>query len=255
MTQLSPHRGAPPGNTNALKHGFYSHTFQDLETSDLAGLDPTGLVHEIQLLRVCIRRVSQQGKQVTNLPESMTLLTVISRATLSLAVLVRTQRAITAAVRHREFQDLITQANAEIQHGNSLTARLSQDPTALSFEEEDEPCTSPDDCPACSNRQTCADCPPELLTEVVAVHPQPDLLAPEPLAEGSTPELLAEVPTPEPLAEVPAPASSKIGQAGLLSRPNSARLHQSLLLAIATLDKLEAKAHPPPGKPHPGLSP
>ena len=48
--------GGQPGNFNALKHGFYSARFSDLENSDLSEKLSSGLVDEISLLRVLLRR-------------------------------------------------------------------------------------------------------------------------------------------------------------------------------------------------------
>lgn len=49
-------KGGQPGNTNALRHGFYSRKFQELEAADLDKIR-AGLVDEIAMLRVSIRRV------------------------------------------------------------------------------------------------------------------------------------------------------------------------------------------------------
>ena len=54
-------RGAPPGNTNALKHGFYSRQFRKIETEDLDAVN-AGLADEIALLRVCTRRLLEASK-------------------------------------------------------------------------------------------------------------------------------------------------------------------------------------------------
>lgn len=51
-------KGAQPGNINALKHGFYSSQFSDLELNDLESALGVGLGDEIALLRVLIRRFS-----------------------------------------------------------------------------------------------------------------------------------------------------------------------------------------------------
>ena len=48
-------RGAPPGNTKALKHGFYSRAFRNLEADDLDAVQAT-LENEITMLRVQMRR-------------------------------------------------------------------------------------------------------------------------------------------------------------------------------------------------------
>ena len=49
--------GAQPGNINALKHGFYSPRFNDLEIKDLATILTANLEDDIAVLRVCIRRM------------------------------------------------------------------------------------------------------------------------------------------------------------------------------------------------------
>jgi hypothetical protein len=49
-------RGAQPGNLNALKHGFYSRSFKDIENSDLEAMLAQDLESEIAMLRVVVRR-------------------------------------------------------------------------------------------------------------------------------------------------------------------------------------------------------
>ena len=55
--------GAPPGNTNALKHGFYSRRFQALDIQDLAAVNAT-IDDEINALRVAARRVFEYASEV-----------------------------------------------------------------------------------------------------------------------------------------------------------------------------------------------
>jgi len=51
-------RGAPRGNTNALKYGFYSRKLRRVEKADLDKSDTSNSLHdEILMLRVMIRRV------------------------------------------------------------------------------------------------------------------------------------------------------------------------------------------------------
>ena len=54
-------RGAPKGNKNALKHGFYSRHFRQAELQDLDVLTDasTSLLSEIAALRVAARRMSE----------------------------------------------------------------------------------------------------------------------------------------------------------------------------------------------------
>jgi hypothetical protein len=50
--------GAPAGNTNALKHGFYSRRFRTQEAEDLSNLDPCASIEpEIQMIRVLTSRM------------------------------------------------------------------------------------------------------------------------------------------------------------------------------------------------------
>lgn len=50
-------RGAQPGNTNAVKHGFYSRQFRPQEISDLDSILMGNLDDEINMFRVVTRRV------------------------------------------------------------------------------------------------------------------------------------------------------------------------------------------------------
>ena len=49
-------RGGQPGNTNALKHGFYADVFNETEIEEIAYVRE-GLVDEINLLRVALKRL------------------------------------------------------------------------------------------------------------------------------------------------------------------------------------------------------
>jgi len=76
-------RGAPKGNQNARKHGFYSKVFDEAERLDFemaTGVD--GIDDEIALLRVKIKSLLERD------PENIKL---IMQATNTLARLVRTR--------------------------------------------------------------------------------------------------------------------------------------------------------------------
>ena len=88
--------GAPLGNTNALKHGFYSRRFRKSELTDLEAASFTGLSEEIAMLRVCIRRVIEWGRHIESFPDALSFLRVISLAAASLSRLVHTQKALTS---------------------------------------------------------------------------------------------------------------------------------------------------------------
>jgi len=89
-------RGGQPGNTNALKHGFYTKNFSLAERQGLESIDEIVLADEIALLRVLIRRFSAQilASQGVSLNESAQHLAVISEAMLRLASLLRTNHML-----------------------------------------------------------------------------------------------------------------------------------------------------------------
>jgi len=54
-------RGAPKGNLNAIKHGYYSRAFTRLEKTDLDKIDEN-LTSEINALRVIGKRIMNELK-------------------------------------------------------------------------------------------------------------------------------------------------------------------------------------------------
>lgn len=87
--------GGQPGNWNAFKHGFYSRRFRPLEVSDLDTFLSDGLVDEIALLRVIIRRVFEQvDSDAANLDDWTKSLNTLGAAATRLAGLLRTQQII-----------------------------------------------------------------------------------------------------------------------------------------------------------------
>ena len=80
-------KGAPKGNLNALKHGFYSRVMDKAEMLDMeTASDIHGIDDEIALLRVKIKSVLERD------PENIKL---IMQATNTLAGLVKTRYNIT----------------------------------------------------------------------------------------------------------------------------------------------------------------
>ena len=89
-------RGGQTGNTNALRHGFYTNNFSLAERRGLEATKEIVLADEIALLRVLIRRFSGQvlAGQGVPLNESAQHLAVISEAMLRLASLLRTNHML-----------------------------------------------------------------------------------------------------------------------------------------------------------------
>ena len=109
-----PRGGAPFGNTNALKHGFYSRRFRKSEMDDLEATSFTGLRDEIAVLRVCIRRIVEWGASIQSFSDAMTFLRVVSLATGSLSRLIRTQQAIGGSDIEGVILQAITEAGQEL---------------------------------------------------------------------------------------------------------------------------------------------
>jgi len=108
-------RGAPHGNKNALKHGFYSRQFNKADLVDLEKVEFVGLKDEIIMMRVFMRRVIQLGKDVNELPHAISLLRVLCLASASLMRLLKTQHFLGAeqdknALALREILDDLTEA-------------------------------------------------------------------------------------------------------------------------------------------------
>ena len=91
--------GGQPGNTNALKHGFYTKNFSLAERRGLQAAEGILLGDEIGLLRVLIRRFAEQiqASQGVALNESAQHLAVVSEAMLRLASLLRTDHMLGGA--------------------------------------------------------------------------------------------------------------------------------------------------------------
>jgi hypothetical protein len=122
-TQLGRKKpGGQPGNTNALKHGFYTKNFSLAERRGLEAAEGVVLGDEIGLLRVLIRRFAAQiqASQGVSLYESAQFLAVISEAMSRLASLLRTDHMLGGD----QTNDLFTHLNIamnnvleEMRHG------------------------------------------------------------------------------------------------------------------------------------------
>ena len=115
-------RGGQPGNTNALKHGFYTKNFSLAERRGLQAVEGVVLGDEIALLRVLIRRFAEQiqASQGVSLNESAQHLAVISEAMLRLASLLRTDKMLGGSERDDLFthlQGVMGSVLEEMRHG------------------------------------------------------------------------------------------------------------------------------------------
>jgi hypothetical protein len=108
-------RGGQPGNTNALKHGFYTKNFSLAERQGIEATKEIVLADEITLLRVLIRRFSDQilASQGLLLTESAQHLAVIDEAMLRLASLLRTNHML-GGTKSSDLSELLSLGIAEI---------------------------------------------------------------------------------------------------------------------------------------------
>jgi hypothetical protein len=110
----SRRRGAPIANTNAVTHGFYSRRFRKTEVQDLENAYFSGINDEIAMLRVCIRRAIEWGKDIQSLPEALDFLRTISLAAGNLSRLVRTQKIIAGSGLDLAIEQTILAIGAEL---------------------------------------------------------------------------------------------------------------------------------------------
>jgi hypothetical protein len=115
---MSKNRGAPRGNLNALKNGFYSRLFRLNETSDLNEDDSTSLEHEITLLRVMMRRTMELADGIDDLNQATRVLDALGAAAGRLANLLRAQKSLSE--KHSQLADEISiaiqQVNSELRN-------------------------------------------------------------------------------------------------------------------------------------------
>ena len=106
-------RGGQPGNINAIKHGFYSRRFQDLEAKDLETVLREGLEDEIALMRVMIRRVFDYANDNAGDLEGWTgTLSALGAASTRLAGMLRTQKLFAGS--KSDALDALSKALAEV---------------------------------------------------------------------------------------------------------------------------------------------
>lgn len=108
--------GAPKGNSNALKHGFYSRTMRKSEIADLKMLEDAGiqanLVDEIALMRVTIQRTLVLAEGINDLDTAIRWLEVLGASATRIATLLRTQSLLTPT--GQTDLDAISQAIAQL---------------------------------------------------------------------------------------------------------------------------------------------
>ena len=112
-------RGGQPGNSNALRHGFYSRSFRSIDLTDLDAVRAT-LDDEIAAARVMARRIFEQATQYTDqTPDADPIASIHAFAmfgsqVVKIAHLLRTQHILTGSASGDDTQEAITKALAAI---------------------------------------------------------------------------------------------------------------------------------------------
>jgi len=104
--------GAPRGNRNALKHGFYAKTFKPAERRELESVRQLSLNAEIDMLRVVVRRVFDLTATLDDPIVALRYVHVLTRAVTSLDRLVARQNELHSE--RDEFDKNMHEALAEL---------------------------------------------------------------------------------------------------------------------------------------------
>ncbi len=123
-SSIKKHRGAPKGNINALKHGFYTRRFHKRDLTGVESTDSTGLIEEIALIRVFTRRLLESIDPDSDAYEIAEFLRALCLASSTITRLTKTQFLITSSGlgMDDEISEAIRQVNAELRSRKPPTA-------------------------------------------------------------------------------------------------------------------------------------
>ena len=109
----SPRRpGAPLGNTNSLKHGFYSRRLKKRDVSDVEHTDLKGLAEEIALIRIFTRRVIEACDPSADLYELAGILRILCLASSTISHIIKTQYLL--SLNHDDFSEELNEAIRQV---------------------------------------------------------------------------------------------------------------------------------------------
>ena len=115
-----PRRGAPLGNNNAFKHGFYARRInRNLSSEESTNLK--SLVDEIALIRVFTRKLVESCHPSAELKELADILRILCLASASITRILRIYYLITGSETglDPDIEDSIRKLNAELVAKNS----------------------------------------------------------------------------------------------------------------------------------------
>ena len=116
MSTSSRPRGAPKGNLNALKHGFYTRRIKKSHLTGVETTDASGLIEEIALIRVFTRRLLESIGPEADAYDLAEFLRTLCLASSTITRVVKTQFLISASGpgMDDEIAEAIRQVNAEL---------------------------------------------------------------------------------------------------------------------------------------------
>jgi len=111
----SRRRGAPLGNQNNFKHGFYSRRLKKDDLSGVEATDSAGLLEEIALIRVFTRQLVESFDPDADFYVHADILRILCLASLAITRVIKAQYFLftTGAGMSDEISEAIRQVNAE----------------------------------------------------------------------------------------------------------------------------------------------
>lgn len=95
VPRITRGRGGQPGNTNALRHGFYAAHFKDHDLQSLSLIhDHIDLNSEINMLRIAVDRVLDSFHSELDFNDFIALFNIIVRASGRIGQLIKVQKLI-----------------------------------------------------------------------------------------------------------------------------------------------------------------
>jgi len=122
--------GAPTGNHNALKHGFYTRRLKKRDLTGVESTDASGLVEEIALIRIFTRRLVESCLPDADFYELADILRILCLASTTITRLTRTQYLLSTSDTgfDDDLAEAIRQVNLEFR---SRTPPYPQDAPAV----------------------------------------------------------------------------------------------------------------------------
>ena len=116
MSPPKRQRGAPLGDMNNFKHGFYSRRLKKRDLTGVESTDVAGLVEEIALIRVFTRRLVESFNPDADFYEHADILRILCVASAAITRFIRAQYLISSAGSGMddEISEAIRQVNAEL---------------------------------------------------------------------------------------------------------------------------------------------